>query len=88
MDRVAMALVREYLENILKEAGLEIPFEVFTVWKCKTLQNWKFMISSTIPSSEIGGMYFEMTYNGDKKEWYLDAYRKVENRVIQGDKRW
>ena len=21
-------------------------------------------------------------YNGDKKEWYLDAYKKFENRVI------
>lgn len=27
-------------------------------------------------------MYYEMTYNGDKEEWYLDAYKKFENRVI------
>ena len=24
----------------------------------------------------------EVTYNGDKKEWYLDAYKKFENRCI------
>jgi hypothetical protein len=27
-------------------------------------------------------MYYELTYNGDKGEWYLDAYKKFENRVI------
>jgi hypothetical protein len=27
-------------------------------------------------------MYYELTYNGDKKEWYLDAYKKFENNVI------
>ena len=31
---------------------------------------------------EIVRMYYELTYNGDKKEWYLDAYKKFENRVI------
>ena len=29
-------------------------------------------------------MYYEMTYNGDRKEWYLDAYKKFENVVIRG----
>jgi len=28
------------------------------------------------------GMYYELTYNGDKKEWYLDSYKEFENRVI------
>lgn len=27
-------------------------------------------------------MYYELTFNGDRHEWYLDAYKKVENRVI------
>ena len=28
-------------------------------------------------------MYYELTYNGDKEEWYLDAYKKFENKVIK-----
>lgn len=28
-------------------------------------------------------MYYEVTYNGDKKQFYLDAYKKFENRCIQ-----
>jgi hypothetical protein len=27
-------------------------------------------------------MYYEVTYNGDKNEFYLDAYKKFENRSI------
>lgn len=44
-------------------------------WKCKILQNWKYLLSSTLPD----GMYYELTYNGDKKQWYLDAYKKFDN---------
>ena len=45
---------------------------VFIVWFCKTLQNWKALVSTTLPD----GMYYEVTYNRDKKEVYLDAYKK------------
>ena len=39
------------------------------------------MISSTLPD----GMYYELTFDGDKKKWYLDAYKKFENRVYSDD---
>ena len=52
--------------------------DVFIVWMCKTLQNSKAMASTTLSD----GMYYELTYNGDKKELYLDAYKKWENRCI------
>lgn len=48
---------------------------VFVVWSCKTLQNNKALLSTTVPD----GMYYELTYNGDKKELYMDAYKKWEN---------
>ena len=49
--------------------------DVFIVWFCKTLQNWKALVSTTIPDC----MYYEITHNGDKGETYLDAYKKWEN---------
>jgi hypothetical protein len=77
MDEKAIKLVRDYIVEHLDKSD-EVPvFGVFVVWKCKTLQNWKYLISSTL----YDGMYYELTYNGDKLEWYLDAYKKFENRV-------
>lgn len=52
--------------------------DVFVVWSCKTLQNNKALLSTTVPD----GMYYELTYNGDKKELYFDAYKKRENLCI------
>ena len=78
MDNKALNLVRDYIIEHLDKSDPIPEFDVFTVWKAKTLQNWKFLISSTLHD----GMYYEMTYNGDKREWYLDAYKKFENRCI------
>lgn len=55
--------------------------EVFIVWFSKTLQNWKALISTTISD----GMYYEVTYNGDKKETYLDAYKKWKNVCVKDE---
>ena len=49
--------------------------DVYMVWYAKTLQNAKALLSTTLPD----GMYYEITYNGDKDEYYFDAYKKFEN---------
>lgn len=49
--------------------------DVYVVWSCKILQNNKALLST--PLSD--GMYYEVTYNGDKEEIYFDAYKKFEN---------
>lgn len=78
MDEQALQLVRDYILKHLDKSDQPPQFEVYTVWKSKVLQNWKYLLSSTLPD----GMYYELTYNGDKQEWYLDAYKKFENVVI------
>ena len=49
--------------------------DVFVVWYCKTLQNHKALLSTPVSD----GMYYEITYNGDKNELSFDAYKKWEN---------
>ena len=49
---------------------------VFVVWSCKTLQNYKCLASTTISGD---GIYAEYTYNGDKQELYEDVYGKLTN---------
>lgn len=79
MDLRAEAIVTDYIYAHLDKSDKMPDFEVFFVWKCKTLQNLKYLLSSTL----FDGMYYELTFNGDKSEWYLDAYKKFENKVIQ-----
>lgn len=72
--------VRDYANNHLdKTDNVQITIDnVFVVWQCKTLQNNKALLSTTL----YDGMYYELTYNGDKKELYLDAYKKFENKCF------
>ena len=79
MDNRAIQIVLSYIDEHLDKTDPTPDFNVFIVWKAKILQNWKYLISSTL----CDGMYYELTYNGDKKEWYLDAYKKFENRVVK-----
>lgn len=74
-------IVKDYTnEHLDKSDNKEITIDdVFVVWSCKTLQNNKALLSTTLSD----GMYYELTYNGDKKELYLDAYKKFENRCIK-----
>jgi len=56
-------------------------YNVFVVWSCKTLQNNKALVSTTVSD----GMYYEITHNGDKNETYVDAYKKWENFCVKGE---
>jgi len=53
--------------------------DVFVVWLCKALQNNKVLLSTTVSD----GMYYEITYNGDKNEMYFDAYKKWKNFALE-----
>lgn len=79
-QKIARGIVLNYVNKHLdKTDNVNITSDdVYLVWFCKVLQNWKALVSTTLPD----GMYYEVTYNGDKKEVYLDAYKKFDNRKI------
>jgi hypothetical protein len=52
--------------------------EIYVVWFSKTLQNWKACLSTDIED----GLYYEVTYNGDKQRAYVDVYKKISNREV------
>ena len=79
-QETAKAIVHRYVIQHLDKTD-EVKFseeDLYVVWWCKTLQNWKALVSTTLPD----GMYYEVTYNGDKNEIYLDVYKKFHNEAI------
>lgn len=77
---VVYTMVWDQLRNRGKP-GIEYnltPEDVLVVWFAKTLQNWKALVITTLPDE----LYYEVTFNGDKNEIYIDTYVKVENRVF------
>lgn len=71
-------LVEWYNHNNKEQITLE---NVYVVWACKTLQNYKALLSTTVSGD---GIYVEYTFNGDKQEMYEDVYKKLTNRCITG----
>ncbi len=76
----ARVLVHDYVKSRLEKTD-NTSFtlaDTYVVWFTKTLQNWKALVSTTLPD----GMYYEVTYSGNKHEAYLDAYKKFDNVVV------
>ena len=81
MQEYAKKLIADYFNSHVDVTdGKKITTEdVYVVWFCKTLQNWKAMVSTNISD----GMYYEVTHNGDKGETYVDVYKKWENICVK-----
>jgi hypothetical protein len=82
MDKIVIELLRNYIDNKLRgdrKGRVAIPaYSIFITWKCKTLQNCKYLLCTDLNDNK----YYELTYNGDKKELYIDEYDKVNNVAI------
>ena len=73
-------IVKYFNEEADKSDDFKLTIDdVFVVWSCKTLQNNKALLSTTVSD----GMYYELTYNRDKREIYFDAYKKWKNDCIK-----
>lgn len=49
--------------------------DVFVIWYCKTLENWKAILSA----SYKGAPLIEVTYSGVNKDTCLDVYKKKDS---------
>ena len=83
MGKVTMAeraseIVRKYANDHLDKSDGPVPFDVYVVWQCCILGNYKLLLSTSLTD----GMYYEVTFNKANNEIYLDAYKKFENVCI------
>ena len=81
MQEKAKQIILNYFKaNMNKTDNIKFTLDnIYIVWFCKTLQNWKALVSTTIPD----GMYYEVTHNGDTNETYIDVYKKWENFTVK-----
>lgn len=79
MSQKVIGMVREYANNHLDKTDGSVEFNVFVVWQCYILGNAKWLLSTTLAD----GMYYEVTFNKAKNEFYLDAYKKFENVCVK-----
>ena len=78
MSEKVVEIVRTYVEEHLDKSDPKQQLGGFVVWQCHILGYAKRLLSTTRPD----GMYCALTYNKIKNEFYLDAYKKFENRHI------
>lgn len=80
MQEKARRIVMDYFNSHVDVTdGVQITMDnVYIVWFSKTLQNWKALVSTTVPDNK----YYELTYDGDKKRTYVDVYVKLENVTV------
>lgn len=79
-EKARQLIVKYFNEHLDATENQKITInDVFVVWFCKTLQNWKCLVSTNVRD----GMYYEVTHNGDKNETYVDVYKKWENVCVK-----
>lgn len=76
-ENKCIELVKKYYEEELN-TSIEKE-EIYIVWIVKALQNNKALVST----SKEDTRYFELTFNGDKKETYIDCYTKEKNICVK-----
>ena len=79
-ERICKCAVKEYYNREVAETVEDMISEddIYIVWLCKILGNNKALLSTTVPDTR----YYEITYNGEKEEIYVDAYIKEKNYAV------
>lgn len=80
MIKKARELVLNYFNDKrdITDPTLELE-DVYVVWFCKTLQNWKALVSTNVRD----GIYYEVTHDGDEDRTYIDVYKKWDNIIVK-----
>lgn len=78
MENRAIEIVKEYALRHLANSDSSADLKVHLLWQCKVFQNWKFLLSTSLSDDK----YYELNYDGNKKVWHLDIYKKVDDCCI------
>lgn len=77
----AKQMVQDYVDSTFAQhnpGAVRLEYGIYVERFDKVLQNWKANLGTTMPD----GMFYQITYDGNKKCAYFDAYKKTENFTI------
>ena len=77
-DKDALGVIEDYIRNTYNINSYL--YRSFVIWKCKTIQNVKFIIGTNFNNN-----IYELTFNGDKNELYIDVYEKIDKVIFKLD---
>lgn len=63
----------------IPESTQLFPTDMYVVWFAKVLKNWKALVST----DRVPGIYFEVTYDGEAQQAYVDYYEKKTNQAYK-----
>ena len=75
MEEKVLQLIYDYLNDRYINTSIN---DMFIVWSCYILGNRKYLVGLKDSSN-----YFEVTYNINKRECYIDEYSKINNACIK-----
>ena len=76
LKKAKIAVIHAYQRNDHRADSIELtPNDIYIVWFSKTLQNWKALLSTDLHDNR----YYEVTFNGNTGEAYVDIYQKLTN---------
>lgn len=71
-----------YIGSKERDKAIDDTYESLNVvWFSKTLKNHKALVMST--NDRFDHVYWEVTFNGETNEYYVDEYTKASNSVIK-----
>lgn len=80
MEKAIDMVIESYNELVEVTDSYHLKEEdVYIVWMCSILGNNKALLSTNVPD----GMYYEVTYNFETDELYLDGYKKLIHKEYQ-----
>ena len=75
MEDKVFQLLYDYLNDRYRNTNIN---DMFIVYSCCILGNRKYLVEVTYSSD-----YFEITYDVNKKKWYIDEYNKTNSICIK-----
>lgn len=85
IEKAKLLLAQFYNRKAMEIEGEKLigTDDISVVWFCYILGGWKCLLINNTKFGYMNAKYYEITYNKDKGETYIDVYMKIENLAVK-----